>query len=53
MKTGASVNIENLGDRLFLFRFFHEIDNKWILDNGQWTFNKHLLVMHQLKAAND
>ncbi|MBA0605737.1 hypothetical protein Godav_018278, partial [Gossypium davidsonii] len=43
----------NLGEKRFLFKFYHELDisrgHKW----ASWTFNNHLLVFHWLKDSED
>ncbi|CAN1771970.1 hypothetical protein LINPERHAP1_LOCUS12057 [Linum perenne] len=38
----------NPEDRLMLFHFFHAKDIKWVTENGPWTFDGHLLIIHEL-----
>ncbi|CAN1824918.1 hypothetical protein LINPERHAP1_LOCUS30951 [Linum perenne] len=52
---GRGVQIQeitsNPEDRLLLFRFFHVKDIKWVVENGPWTFDGHLLVTHELRKG--
>ncbi|MBA0758488.1 hypothetical protein Gotri_021480, partial [Gossypium trilobum] len=49
----GGVLILDLGEKRFLFKFYHELDisrgHKW----ASWTFNNHLLVFHWLKDSED
>ncbi|KAK5811467.1 hypothetical protein PVK06_026802 [Gossypium arboreum] len=45
----ARVQISNLGEKRFLFKFFHEVDIDRVENGSSWTFNNDLLVIHQLK----
>lgn len=33
---------------LFIFKFFHELDVKRVLDDGPWTFNQQVLLLKRL-----
>lgn len=33
---------------LFIFKFFHELDVKRVLDDGPWTFNQQVLLLKKL-----
>ncbi|MBA0685751.1 hypothetical protein Goari_013399, partial [Gossypium aridum] len=35
-------------DKQFPFRLFYEIDIDCVLEGGLWTFNTHLLLVHDL-----
>ncbi|CAN1245105.1 hypothetical protein LINGRAPRIM_LOCUS2901 [Linum grandiflorum] len=48
---GRGVEVVDLGGQLYLFRFFHEFDIRWVVDCGPWTFDSHLLVLHELRAG--
>ncbi|CAN1243398.1 hypothetical protein LINPERPRIM_LOCUS5673 [Linum perenne] len=50
---GRGISIEDLGNRLVLFRFYSKIDLRWVLDNGPWTFDDYLLVLHEMKEGED
>lgn len=49
----GGVLILDLGEKRFLFKFYHGLDiskgHKW----ASWTFNNHLLVFHRLKDSED
>ncbi|MFQ6620496.1 hypothetical protein Gotur_000056 [Gossypium turneri] len=49
----GGVLILDLGEKRFLFKFYHELDisrgHKW----ASWTFNNRLLVFHWLKDSED
>ncbi|XP_016675311.2 uncharacterized protein At4g02000-like [Gossypium hirsutum] len=47
------VRITNLGGRLYLFKFFHELDVYWVVNGSPWTFNSYLLIIHKLKNDED
>ncbi|MBA0579182.1 hypothetical protein Gorai_021445, partial [Gossypium raimondii] len=49
----GGVVILDLGDKRYLFRFFYEVDIKRVLDGMPWSFNRHLLVFHQLIKGGD
>ncbi|CAN1807844.1 Uncharacterized protein At4g02000 [Linum perenne] len=36
---------------MVLFRFYHARDVQWVIDNGPWTFDGSLLVLHELKQG--
>ncbi|MBA0560769.1 hypothetical protein Golob_017647 [Gossypium lobatum] len=45
------VQISDLGEKRFLFKFFHEIDMERVVNETYWTFNNHFLMIHcSLKA---
>lgn len=35
---------------IYIFKFFHELDIKRVLDDGPWTFNQQVLVLKRLDA---
>lgn len=39
--------------QLILFRFYHQVDLIDVMDEGPWTFDNHLLMLHELKADED
>uniref|UniRef100_A0A2C9VPR0 CCHC-type domain-containing protein n=1 Tax=Manihot esculenta TaxID=3983 RepID=A0A2C9VPR0_MANES len=57
------VFMQELGPKLYMFQFFHEIDlsrviqdyldSVRIVDGGPWTFNNSLLVTHHLQAGEN
>lgn len=38
------IEILDIGEKRFLFRFFHQMDLDRVLKGAHWTFNNHLLV---------
>lgn len=41
------IEILDIGEKRFLFRFFHWMDLDRVLKRASWTFNNHLLVFHR------
>ncbi|KAJ8451231.1 hypothetical protein Cgig2_014003 [Carnegiea gigantea] len=41
------VHVKDLGENLFLFQFFYELDMRRVLDGGPWCFDQHLLVLKE------
>ncbi|XVF67588.1 hypothetical protein PTKIN_Ptkin10aG0133100 [Pterospermum kingtungense] len=50
-KPGRGVSMKDLGDQRYMFQFFHTVDLKRVLEGGPWTFDSHLLILHQLKPG--
>lgn len=50
---GCRMAIKDLGLKMFLFRFYHHVDVKKVLDGGPWSFNNHLLLVHEMKLGED
>lgn len=48
-RPGKGVCIKELGYNLFIFQFFHEVDVERILDDGPWSFERNMLLLHILK----
>ncbi|MBA0562748.1 hypothetical protein Golob_007771, partial [Gossypium lobatum] len=49
----GGITISYLGKKRYLFRFYYEFDIERVMDGDPWTFNKHLLVYHQLQLGED
>ncbi|MBA0810771.1 hypothetical protein Gohar_002730 [Gossypium harknessii] len=45
--------ILDIGDKRFLFPFFHRMDLERIINGAPWTFKNHLLVFHRLEVGED
>ncbi|MBA0643755.1 hypothetical protein Goklo_028017 [Gossypium klotzschianum] len=45
--------ILDLGEEMFLFKFFHKMDLERVLKGSPWTFNNHLLMLHWLEKKED
>ncbi|MBA0701391.1 hypothetical protein Goari_027008 [Gossypium aridum] len=42
-----------LGERHFLFQFFHEVDIRKVLVGTPWFFNNHLLLLHRIQFGKN
>ncbi|MBA0655467.1 hypothetical protein Goklo_007947 [Gossypium klotzschianum] len=49
----TGVQIWDLGEKRFLFQFFHVMDLERVLKGSPWTFNNHLLVLYKLQWRED
>lgn len=49
----AGIQILDLGEKHFLFRFSHRLDFERVIKGAPWMFNKHLLVVHRLVENED
>ncbi|MBA0845287.1 hypothetical protein Goarm_022928, partial [Gossypium armourianum] len=47
------VQIRDLGEKRYLFKFFHVIDMERVIKGSPWTFNNHLLILHKLQRGED
>ncbi|MBA0701650.1 hypothetical protein Goari_022559 [Gossypium aridum] len=47
------VQISNLGEKYFLFKFFNELNISQVITGVPWTFNNHILIMHILQDNED
>ncbi|MBA0576898.1 hypothetical protein Golob_024872, partial [Gossypium lobatum] len=47
------VQIRDLGEKRYLFKFFHYMDIERVLKGLPWTFNNHLLILCKLKRGED
>ncbi|MBA0756892.1 hypothetical protein Gotri_020033 [Gossypium trilobum] len=45
--------ISDLGERCFLFQFFHEVDIRRVLARTPWFFNNHLLLLHRIQSGEN
>ena len=44
-KLGHDLKITDVGEGLLQFKFFMESQLNWVLNNGRWSFNNHLLLL--------
>ncbi|KAA3477692.1 reverse transcriptase [Gossypium australe] len=44
----GGICIIDLGDKRYLFQFFHEVDLKRVTDGIPWFFNNHLLILQKI-----
>ncbi|KAH1097767.1 hypothetical protein J1N35_014688 [Gossypium stocksii] len=47
------VQISDLGEKRFLFKFFNEVDIFRVITGAPWTFNNHLLIFHRILGNDD
>lgn len=47
------VQIRDLGEKRYLFKFYHSMDMERVLKGLYWTFNNHLLILNNLKRGED
>nr|XP_023928912.1 uncharacterized protein LOC112040249 [Quercus suber] len=46
-KMGKDMTITEVGDGLFQFKFAMESQLKWVLNNGPWSFENHILLFRR------
>lgn len=50
----GGVQIFDLGEKIFLFKFYHRLDIiDRVINGASWTFNNHLLVFYWMKENED
>ncbi|KAG8479241.1 hypothetical protein CXB51_029714 [Gossypium anomalum] len=47
------VQISDLGEKRYLFKFFNELDISRVISRALWTFNNHMLIFHRIKKNED
>ncbi|KAA3479129.1 reverse transcriptase [Gossypium australe] len=47
------VHIRDIGEKRFLFQFYHIMDMNRVLKGAPWIFNNHLLILHKLLKGED
>ncbi|XVF79899.1 hypothetical protein PTKIN_Ptkin15bG0027700 [Pterospermum kingtungense] len=47
-RPGKWVNIKEIERGLFLFQFFHLVDVQRVMEEGPWTYDNYLLILHKL-----
>ncbi|GLT76032.1 hypothetical protein SLA2020_477160 [Shorea laevis] len=40
-----------LGNNLFAFYFFHPVDMQWVLAEGPWRFDNHIMVLQEAQGG--
>ena len=46
-RPGKGIHIKDIPSNRYLFKFFHYVDMRRVLDGGPWTFdNFHLVLQH-------
>ncbi|MBA0795758.1 hypothetical protein Gohar_006594, partial [Gossypium harknessii] len=49
----GGVTILDLGEKIYLFKFYNPLDLDRVINGTPWTFNNHLLVFNLLKEDKD
>ncbi|KAK5811756.1 hypothetical protein PVK06_027124 [Gossypium arboreum] len=47
------IAITDIGEKHYLFKFFHAVDMNRVLESLPWFFNNHLLLLHKLQMKED
>ena len=46
------IHIKDIPSNIYLFKFFHSVDMRCVLDGGPWTFDNFHLVLHHYKPGD-
>ena len=52
-KFGQDLKINDVGEGLIQFKFSLESQLVWIMNNGPWSFDNHLLLLRQWGKGDD
>ncbi|XP_040932119.1 uncharacterized protein [Gossypium hirsutum] len=47
------VQIRDMGEKMYLFQFFHIMDMERVIKGSPWTFNNYLLLLYKLNWGED
>lgn len=50
---GKGIMVKELSNSIYVFQFYHYRDLKKVVDGGPWTYDNHLLILHQLKPGEN
>lgn len=48
-RPGKGMAVDEVAPNLYVFRFFHEVDLKRIIEDGPWSFENNLLLLSRMK----
>ncbi|CAH9121938.1 unnamed protein product [Cuscuta epithymum] len=51
-RLGKGVSIEEIGEKRYIFIFFHSVDVNRVLDYGPWLFDKNMIVLRAIKLRD-
>ncbi|CAH9114720.1 unnamed protein product [Cuscuta epithymum] len=51
-RPGKGISIKEIGEKRYMFTFFHPIDMKHVLEDGPWIFEQNLLVLRALQPGD-
>ncbi|KAG8490654.1 hypothetical protein CXB51_013877 [Gossypium anomalum] len=49
----GGICISDLGEKRYLFQFFHEVDLQRVISGTPWFFNNHLLILQIVRNGED
>ncbi|MBA0674758.1 hypothetical protein Goari_016339, partial [Gossypium aridum] len=49
----GGIFITNIGEKMSLFRFYHEIDLKRVLRGTHWFFNRYLILFYRVEKGKE
>ncbi|KAH1065445.1 hypothetical protein J1N35_030432 [Gossypium stocksii] len=49
----GGICITDLGNKRYLFQFFHEVDIQRVISGTPWFFNNHLLVLEKIQEGEN
>ncbi|CAH9067841.1 unnamed protein product [Cuscuta europaea] len=49
---GKGISIKEIGEKRYMFTFYHVIDMERVLGSGPWLFEQNLLVLKELKPGD-
>lgn len=52
-RPGKGVMISEIEPNLFLFKFYHEVDVKCVIEDGPWVFENNLLILKRLDPTEN
>ena len=52
-KFGQDLKINDVGEGLIQFKFSLESQLVWVMNNGPWSFDNHLLLLRQWGKGDD
>ncbi|KAG8491552.1 hypothetical protein CXB51_014809 [Gossypium anomalum] len=49
----GGICISDLGEKRYLFQFFHDVDVQKVLSSTPWFFNNHLIILQKVQRGED
>ncbi|CAH9109675.1 unnamed protein product [Cuscuta epithymum] len=46
------VSIKEIGEKRYIFTFYHVLDMRLVLDEGSWLYEKNLLLLKEIKVED-
>ncbi|CAH9067016.1 unnamed protein product [Cuscuta europaea] len=48
-RPGKGISIKEVGEKRYVFSFYHRVDMNRVLDGGPWQFERNLLLLKEVK----